>query len=119
MIYYAALTQVDLEVACELLARTLSLSQFQIDVEFEGRDRWEHAESKDARVSLNLTKILEFDRPEFWSWMWGAPDKANTQIILSGDKSGSSEVHRFIAEALECKLEPYPTGFEFNPSWKQ
>lgn len=115
MTYYAALTKVDLETACERLARRFSLPPFFADVEFEGEDGWEYATSNNERMAFNLSKILEFRRPELWTWMWGAPTKANMQVFVRGsDGSDLREIERAISEALECALEPYPAGFSFT-----
>jgi len=117
MTYYAALTKVDLETACERLARRFSLPPFFADVEFEGEDGWEYATSNNENMAFNLSKILEFHRPELWTWMWGAPTKANMQVFVRGsDGSDLHEIERAISEALECALEPYPAGFSFTRS---
>lgn len=115
MTYYAALSQVDLEVACERLAHRFSLPEFFVDVEFEGIDGWQYATASNDKMAFNLTKILEFHRPELWPWMWGAPTKANMQVFVRGsDGSDLQEIERAISLALECELEPYPQGFSFT-----
>jgi hypothetical protein len=105
-IYFAALTQVDLDTACEQLARRLYLPTFDAD---EG---WECANSQNADLALNLTKILEFSDPNVWGWMWGAPAKANAQIVVRcGHDVDLLAITSAIEQALECRLEPYPAGF--------
>jgi hypothetical protein len=117
MTYYAALTKVDLDTACERLARRFSLPPFSTDVEFEGEDGWEYATSNNERMAFNLSKVLEFHRPELWMWMWGTPTKANMQVFVRGnDGSDLHEIERAISEALECTLEPYPAEFSFARS---
>ena len=115
MTYYAALTQVDLDTACQRLARRFSLPPFVADAEFEVEDGWQYATSKSENMAVNLSKILEFHRPELWTWMWGAPTKANMQVFVRGtDGSDLHEIERAIPEALECALEPYPPEFSFT-----
>lgn len=64
--YFAARTQVDLVTGGERIARQFSLPPFDFEVEFEGKDGWEYVTSKNAKLKLNMTKILEYHEPGAW-----------------------------------------------------
>lgn len=110
---FAALSPVSLEDACRKLRDAFDVPPFTLDVESNGDDLWEYATSRGEDVAFNLTRILHFSEPANWTWMRGAPDDANYQVVLSwaGEAKSEAAIERDIRKAeiaLECELHPYP-----------
>jgi hypothetical protein len=111
--YLAAKSEVPLRTFCELLGTRYRLPAFRYDCEVEGRDAWSYASAAGETIGFNVTKIEEFVTPSLWTWMWGAPDQANYQILLVWDSSrvGPEEVagiESVLAELLQCPIIPDP-----------
>ena len=81
-LYLAALSPVDLPTACDRLRVRFALPEFVADVEVEGDDWWEYAHADGPSVGFNLTRVGRFADTAKWGWMWGAPDRANYQVIV-------------------------------------
>ena len=118
--YLAAKSEVGLRVACEALRERYGLPPFWYDCKVEGEDSWGYAYSKGESLGFNVTVVGEFVNPSVWTWMWGAPDRANYQIILYWDsvRVGPERVAAIesgLAELLGCPVVPYPGSEQAEP----
>jgi len=109
---FAALSPVTLEEACRRLRDAFDVPPFTVDVESAGDDRWEYATTRGETVAFNLTRLVRYSNPARWTWMRGAPDDANYQVVLSwaSEAKDGDAMHNDIAKAaraLECDLRPY------------
>ncbi len=111
--FLAANSSLHLKTVCRRLEERFGLPEFGYDLESEGEDFWEYARSVGEALALNVTRIGRFVTPSSWHWMWGAPDRANFQVILYWtssrvDESGVRDVMEVLAEVFEAELRPYP-----------
>jgi hypothetical protein len=115
--YLAARSEVGLRPVCESLRARYGFPPFWYDCEAEGADSWTYAHSAGESLGFNVTQIEEFVNPSLCTWMWGAPDQANYQIILYWDSSrlrseDVAEIESVLAELLQGPIIPYPgSGF--------
>jgi hypothetical protein len=109
--YLAALSPVDLTTACERLRARCGLAAFSANVEVEGDDWWEYAHADGRGVGFNLTRIGRCVNPAVWGWMWGAPGRANYQVIIHAASAAELQVaEQTVAEVLECEVARYPSS---------
>jgi hypothetical protein len=118
--YLAAKSDVPMRAVCEAIRERYELPPFWYDCEVEGEDSWVYAHAQGLSLGLNVTQIGEFVNPSVWTWMWGAPDRANYQIILSWDSSrinpqGVSAIEAAFAELLGSPIIPYPDSKKTEP----
>jgi hypothetical protein len=102
-----------LRVACEALREQYGLPPFWYDCEVEGEDSWAYAHSKGESLGFNITQVVVFVDPSVWTWMWGAPDRANYQIIMYWDSSRVSPervagIEADLARLLGSQVVSYP-----------
>ncbi len=63
-----------------------------------------------------MTRIGHFADPTVWGWMWGAPERANYQVVVwvaAGCDLSAAE--RAVSEALECVAVRYPCSPDAEP----
>jgi hypothetical protein len=118
--YLAAKSEVGLRVVCEALREQYGLPPFWYDFEVEGADSWCYAHAKGELLGFNVTVVGEFVNPSVWTWMWGAPDRANYQIIMywNSVRVGPERVVAIeseLAELLCCPVLPYPGSEQAEP----
>ncbi len=121
---FAALSSVTLEDACRKLRDAFDVPPFTIDIEAAGdieasgdieaaaEDHWEYATSRGETIAFNLTRIVKFSDPRHWTWMRGAPDDANYQVVISWASEAKNTAAmaadaKSVAAALDCELHPY------------
>jgi hypothetical protein len=89
--YYASLSKVELEAACQGLSRAFDLPPFEFDCD----DSWRYAWSEREGLRVNVTKAQNSRTIETWDP--ACPAGVNYQLILSA----ASELPHFQATATE------------------
>jgi hypothetical protein len=109
---WAAKSPVPLREACARVQERLGLAPFRFDCEAEGDDSWSYGTSQNALQDVNLTVVGSYHNPAIWSWMWGAPDQANYQVVITWDYYGQRpdlrRIERELGEILGCELVRCP-----------
>jgi hypothetical protein len=112
---WAAKSTLPLVEVCAGVKERLGLAPFRIDCEVEGNDSWSYGTSENPTLDVNLTVIGDYHTPAVWSWMWGAPNQANYQVVVTwnayGPKPDLDQITREMSKVLGAPLVPYP-GWE-------
>jgi hypothetical protein len=99
-VYYAALSNADLDEVCEALRIKFGLPPF----EFDSHDTWRYAQSTGVGMRLNITKADDVSTIE--TWMPDCPKGVNFQVILSVESEPADFVTH-LSEILGSEVVRY------------
>ena len=99
-VYFAAHSDVGLDVVCSTIQSRFSLPDFESD----WHDTWQYAFSKTSDIGFNVTKAEENDTIE--TWMDGCPSGVNFQIIVDFEVEPDD-----LADTLQSALGVVPVRY--------